>query len=258
MRRIRKSAAIPPRTGRVRRREKSERVKITVFDFEDSRLGERELASVEECFPYRDTPRVSWINMCDGLHDTSKPREARRPLRFHPSSSKISSPTHQRPKVEDHEHYLYIVLRDAGVPRGRGPGFGGSISIVLGATSSCPSRSAKAMCGPRPQRIRKGRAVLEKRGAITSPTGSSTPSSTTISSSREDRRRDRIAHRGSLRGTLPRDAPEDTRAQGRNDFPPQAHLADARGGRHARARRIGSNQKTTVVYLRDVYDHTVS
>jgi len=46
---------------------RTEKVKITVIDYNEERLQEKEAATVEECFPFKDEPTVTWINI-DGIH----------------------------------------------------------------------------------------------------------------------------------------------------------------------------------------------
>ena len=48
--------------------KKVEKAKITIMDYDEKDLSEKEVKSVEECFPYKETPSITWINV-DGLHD---------------------------------------------------------------------------------------------------------------------------------------------------------------------------------------------
>ena len=43
-------------------------VRVTVIDYGPDHLDEKEIKSVEELAPYRDTPTVTWINV-EGLQD---------------------------------------------------------------------------------------------------------------------------------------------------------------------------------------------
>jgi len=90
--------------------QKIEAVKITVFDFDKEGVRELEAKSVEECFPYRDTPSVTWINV-DGLHKTEIIEQLGRHYGLHPLVLEDVVNTHQRPKMEDYGDYLYVVVR---------------------------------------------------------------------------------------------------------------------------------------------------
>ena len=165
MRRIQKSAAIPPGTVEYVGERKAERVKISVFDFEDSRLEEKELASVEECFPYRDTPRVSWINI-DGLHDTQSLEKLGSHFGLHPLVLEDIVTTHQRPKVEDHEGYLYIVLEMLEYPAGATHVSADQISIVLGRNYVISFQEREGdVWDPVRERLRKGAGRIRKAGS---------------------------------------------------------------------------------------------
>ena len=46
---------------------KTEKVKITIIDYDESHFQEKEAKTIEECFSFKDTPTVTWINI-DGVH----------------------------------------------------------------------------------------------------------------------------------------------------------------------------------------------
>ena len=258
MRRIQKSAAIPPGTVEYVGERKAERVKITVFDFEDSRLEEKELASVEECFPYRDTPRVSWINI-DGLHDTQSLEKLGAHFGLHPLVLEDIVTTHQRPKVEDHEDYLYIVLEMLEYPAGAAQVSSDQISILLGRNFVISFQEREGdVWDPVRERIRKGAGRIRKAGSdylayrlidaivdhyfvVLEKIGDEIESLTEEVSEEPSRATLRRIH--DLKGEM---------IFLRKLVWPTREVA----GTLERA-ESGLIKKSTVVYLRDVYDHTV-
>ncbi|MGB2696516.1 MAG: hypothetical protein WBD28_01495 [Candidatus Zixiibacteriota bacterium] len=44
-----------------------EKTRIRIIDYDESQLQEREAKTIEECFPFKEKPTVTWINI-DGLH----------------------------------------------------------------------------------------------------------------------------------------------------------------------------------------------
>src|SRR5659263_571953 len=48
--------------------KKMERTRITLIDYDESHFLEKEVKLVEESFPYKDKPSVTWINI-DGIHE---------------------------------------------------------------------------------------------------------------------------------------------------------------------------------------------
>ena len=90
--------------------KKIEKSKITLMSYDPDRLEEKELKSIEEAFPYKDTPPVSWINI-DGLHEVGIIEKIGTHFGIHPLTLEDIVNTDQRPKVEDFENYLYIVFK---------------------------------------------------------------------------------------------------------------------------------------------------
>ncbi len=73
-------------------------------------LLEKELKNIEDSFPYKDTPPVTWINV-DGLHDLDIIDKIGRHFGIHPLTLEDIVNTGHRPKAEDFEDYEYIVLK---------------------------------------------------------------------------------------------------------------------------------------------------
>jgi magnesium transporter len=69
-----------------------------------------ELKSVEECFPYKDKPSMTWVNI-DGIHQKEILEKLSACFGFHPLVMEDIMNTDQRPKMEDYADYLYIVLK---------------------------------------------------------------------------------------------------------------------------------------------------
>jgi len=162
--RIQKKAALPPGTVEYVGERKAERVKITVFDFDDSHFEEKELRSIEECFPYRDTPGVSWINI-DGLHDTDGLKKLGEHFGLHPLVLEDIVNTHQRPKVEDHQDHLFIVLKMLEYAEGETEVSAEQISFIVGPTYLLSFQEQEGdVWDPIRERIRTGAGRLRKSG----------------------------------------------------------------------------------------------
>ncbi len=163
-RKVQKRAALPPGTVEYVGERKAERVKITVFDYQDTFFEEKEVQSVEECFPYRDAPRVSWINI-DGLHDTESLEKLGEHFGLHPLVLEDIVHTHQRPKVEDHSDYLYIVLKMLEYPEGQTEVTCDQVSIVLGRNFVLSFQEREGdVWNPIRERIRKGAGRIRQAG----------------------------------------------------------------------------------------------
>ena len=89
---------------------KVEQIVLQVMDMTPDLLEERELGGVEEALAYRDTSSLTWLNII-GLHDIDTLRRIGDHFGLHPLVQEDIVNTHQRPKLEDYEDYLYLVCR---------------------------------------------------------------------------------------------------------------------------------------------------
>ncbi len=90
--------------------EKAEEVKISIFSYQEENFEEKVLQNVEETFPYKDLSAVSWINI-DGLHRVDIIEKIGTHFNLHPLLLEDILNTGQRPKIEDLEDYIFIVLK---------------------------------------------------------------------------------------------------------------------------------------------------
>jgi magnesium transporter len=109
-RRISRKTGLPPGTLMHIGEKKEEEVKITVMDYDATTCQEESMKSVEECITFKDTPTVTWINV-SGIHDVNVVQELGKIYDLHSLVLEDILHTGQRPKLEDHENYLFIVLR---------------------------------------------------------------------------------------------------------------------------------------------------
>ena len=90
--------------------KKTEEVRITIIAYDEVQFQEKEVETVEECFPLRDKPTVTWINI-DGIHKVEIIEKIGKQFDLHPLVSEDIVNTKQRPKMEDFGDYIFIVLK---------------------------------------------------------------------------------------------------------------------------------------------------
>ncbi|MBN2066822.1 MAG: magnesium/cobalt transporter CorA, partial [Candidatus Thermoplasmatota archaeon] len=90
--------------------QKTEKVKITVIDYHASTFGEKVVKTVEECFAFKGKPTVTWINV-DGLHEIDVIEKLGTCFDVHSLVLEDILNTDQRPKMEDLESYIFLVLK---------------------------------------------------------------------------------------------------------------------------------------------------
>jgi magnesium transporter len=89
---------------------KVEKVRITVIDYDADKFYEKVVDSVEECYRFRDTSTVTWINI-DGIHDADVIGKLGGHFGLHPLVLEDIMNTTQRPKMEDLGEAIYLVLK---------------------------------------------------------------------------------------------------------------------------------------------------
>ena len=112
--------------------KKTERARISIIDYDEMRFEEREAKSVEECFTFRDTPTVTWINI-DGIHQIEIIEKIGKHFNLHPLVLEDILNTGQRPKIEDFGEYLYIVLKMLYYDDKKGEVKAEQVSLILGS-----------------------------------------------------------------------------------------------------------------------------
>ena len=105
-----RKSGLPPGTLVHIGKKREEKALITFMNYDETRLIEKEVQNVEECFFLRDLPPVSWINI-DGVHQVELIEKLGTHFNLHPLVLEDIANTGQRPKLEDYGDYLFIVLK---------------------------------------------------------------------------------------------------------------------------------------------------
>lgn len=83
---------------------------IDVFDYDQDFIEEKELDKIEDAFSFIDTEPVSWINI-NGLNHTEAIEKIGAHYQLHPLIIEDIANTHQRPKIEEYENYIFVALK---------------------------------------------------------------------------------------------------------------------------------------------------
>ena len=109
-RNISRKVGLPPGTPVHVGDEKTEAVKITVMEYDEETIHEREVGRVEEGLPSVETKGVTWINI-DGVHRVENIEAVGEHLGVHPLLLEDIVHTGQRPKMEDSGDTLFLVFK---------------------------------------------------------------------------------------------------------------------------------------------------
>ena len=161
-----KKAGLPPGTLIHIGEKKVEEPKITIFDYDDQHVEEREVKVLEECFVFREKPAITWINV-EGVHQVEMIEKLGECYGFHPLVLEDILNTDQRPKMEVYGDYIYIVLKML---------LGGNtnslikaeqVSLILGSNFVISLQEGREgdVFNPVRERIRSGKGLIRKMGA---------------------------------------------------------------------------------------------
>ena len=105
-----KKAGLPPGSLVYTGEKVDAKVSITIIEYDEQQFQERESASFDECLLLRDKPGVTWIKV-NGIHAVENLEKLGDCYNLHPLVLEDILNTDQRPKIEDFDDYIYIVLR---------------------------------------------------------------------------------------------------------------------------------------------------
>lgn len=164
-----KLSDLPP-TPLPQEERKPERPRITVIDYDEYHYHEAEVKDVAECFVFKEKPTVTWINI-DGLHQVDILEKLGACYGIHPLVLEDIL-TDQRPKIEDYESYIFIVLKMLYYDEEGDEELGDSvididqISLILGPNFIISFKDKEVdVFDPIRDRLRTARGRIRKQGS---------------------------------------------------------------------------------------------
>jgi len=165
LRRKSRKAGLPPGTLVHVGEEKTAKVKITVIDYDESNLQEKEIVKIDECYPFKEKPTVTWINI-DGVHDVDVIEKIGKNYGIHPLLLEDIVNTEQRPKIEDFEGYLFLVIKMLSFDEKQREIKIEQVSLVLGPNYVLSFQEREGdVFDPVRDRIRRAKGRIRKMGA---------------------------------------------------------------------------------------------
>jgi len=157
-------AGLPPGTlvhiGEVAR----EKPRITIIDYSSADLAERVVTSIDEILPYKAKDSITWVNI-DGLADVGLIEAIGEHFDIHPLVQEDILNTHQRPKFEEYEGYLYMVLKVLSMnDDGRSINYEQMSILVLGNMVFTFKESHDDIFSPLKRRIINSKGRLRSQG----------------------------------------------------------------------------------------------
>ncbi len=144
--------------------QKAERVEVSVIDYDERDLTEKPVENIEDCFPLKDQPTVTWINFW-GLHEVEPLQRLGDHFGLHPLLLEDILNTTQRPKLEDFGEYIYVALKMLSTDKGTGETHVEHLSIVIGPHWVLSFQERRGdVFEPVRNRIRSGKGRIRKMG----------------------------------------------------------------------------------------------
>jgi len=139
--------------------------KITLVDYDEEGVHELQVSSLEECFPYREKPSTTWIDV-SGLQDQETIKKLAEGFALHPLTVEDVLDMEQRPKLEEFDHYVLIIIKKPVYYPETGTVSTDQISIILtqGTVISLHQR-APGMMSPLRARMAKEWSQIRQFGA---------------------------------------------------------------------------------------------
>jgi len=144
---------------------KTEQATITLLEYGEADLVERQFTSLAESQAYQPSLPVRWLNV-HGLHEPEVMAEIGRRFRLHPLVLEDILNTNQRPKVDDYGDYLFIVARFFEVDGDSREIGSDQVSLILGPNFVLSFQERPSgRFDPVRERLRQDRGQIRRLGA---------------------------------------------------------------------------------------------
>ena len=163
-RRSQHQVALPPGTVRYVEDRKVEQVRLRVTHYDPETCEETETTDHAEALAILERPGMTWIDVV-GLHETDMLQDLGARLGLHPLVLEDIVNVHQRPKHEDFQDYIYVVLRMLDLDAERNHLTSEQLSVVLGPGWVLTFQEREGdVFGPVRERLRRGKGRIRKAG----------------------------------------------------------------------------------------------
>ena len=165
LKKMSRKAGLPPGTLIHVGERKTEEVAITIIDYDQTTYKRIEAQTIEECAPFKETSTVSWINI-DGLHQVDIIEKIGGQFGIHPLVQEDILHTGQRPKMEDYDDYILLIMKMLHYDDEENTVKTEQISIILGQNFVISFQEAGGdVFNPLRERIGTGKSRARRMGS---------------------------------------------------------------------------------------------
>lgn len=160
-----KKTGLPPGSLVHIGKKKEIKTKITIIDYDEKTFQELEIGDLKECIIYKDKPTTTWINV-DGIENTEVLKDLGECFNIHPLTLEDILNTDHRPKLEDYENYIYIVLKMLSYDEKEEEITSEQVSLILGKNYVISFQESEGdIFDPIKERIKNGKGKARKAGS---------------------------------------------------------------------------------------------
>lgn len=105
-----KTVGAPPGTVVYQGEERTEKVKISLIEYNETEFIEKEFYDLSECLDFVNPALVKWMNV-DGIHRVELIEAIGKKFNIHPLTLEDVVNTSQRPKFEDYDNYVVAIMK---------------------------------------------------------------------------------------------------------------------------------------------------
>ena len=136
-----------------------------MINYDSTNFQERPVNTIEEAFSFKDEASVTWLNI-DGVHKPEIIEQVGTHFGLHPLVLEDIANTGQRPKMEDFDDYIYVVLKMLRFDAKENETKAEQVSIILGRdfVISFQEREGDVFDTVR-ERLRNNKGRIRKMGA---------------------------------------------------------------------------------------------
>ena len=160
-----KKVGLPPGTLIHVGERRVEETRISLIDYDEGHHQELESVNVEDCSKFKEEPTVTWLNVT-GIHEVKIIEKLGQYFDLHPLLMEDIVHTGQRPKLEDYEKYLFVVLEMLFYDQGENEVLAEQVSLVLGPTFVISFQESEGdVFNALRERIRTAKGRIRKLGS---------------------------------------------------------------------------------------------
>lgn len=91
-------------------KKRSSKVKMDIINYNETNFSEKKISKIEDSILLKDDKSITWLNVM-GVHNEALIHEIGEKYNIHPLVLEDITNTTKRPKIEEYDDYLYIIVK---------------------------------------------------------------------------------------------------------------------------------------------------